>query len=502
MLDSIRKRKDNLIYTILILAVVAVMAFYGVGQLGKAGQGGDVAAWVNGDLISQSELEDEVSRQVYQLKSMFGAQFDPRMLDQYDIPKHTLDQLIQKKLIQQQASKMDIVVPDAELASHIRSLPYYQKDGKFSPELYKQGGPKGPEEKLQRQQLQVQKFVQYIGDRVRLSPTELRQAYLMKETKVDLEYAKFDFPTLAAQHKATPSQVDDYVKSTPEADLKAYYTKHQREYTDPAQVQLRQIRVNVPFQAKDAQKAEAKKKIETAAKDLTAKNFADVAKKISDDEYAKKGGEVGWVNRGTLEPALEASLESLPLNTVSKPIETAFGYFLLLAEGKKEAVTHPFDKVKWTIAEKLVGEKLSQSFIDEKRKLWNKMLAEGKSIDGELKALKIETKKTGPFAIGQGQIPSIGAADAILDAVFLLTKEKPIAPQLYDYQGQTYFIKLASMQPAKTSEFAKNADVVEKSLTTSLQSQILSEWIKTLEKSSTVKQEVKFSSKDSPVAVD
>jgi peptidyl-prolyl cis-trans isomerase D len=502
MLDSIRKRKDNLIYTILILAVIAVMAFYGVGQLGKQGAGGDVAAWVNGDLITQSELEQEVSRQVYQLKAMFGGQFDPRMLDQYDIPKHTLDQLIQKKLIQQQAAKMDIVVPDTELAAHIRSLPYYQKDGKFSPDLYKQGGPKGAEEKLQRQQLQVQKFVQYIGDRVRLSPAELKQAYLMKETKVDLEYAKFDFPTLAAQHKATPKQVDDYLKTAPEADLKAYYTKHSREFTDPAQFQIRQIRVNVPFQAADTQKADAKKKIEAAAKDLTAKNFADVAKKTSDDEYSKKGGEVGWVNKGTLEPALEAAVDSLPVNSISKPIETAFGYFLVLLEGKKDAVTHPFEKEKRTIAEKLVADRLSQSFIDEKRKEWNKMLAEGKSIGDELKKLKIETKKTGPFAIGQGQIPSIGAADPILDAVFLLTKEHPVAPQLYDYQGQTYFVKLVSIEPAKTAEFAKNMDVVEKSLTTALQSQIITEWIKNLEKGSTIKQEIKFSSKDLPVAVD
>jgi hypothetical protein len=116
--------------------------------------------------------------------------------------------------------------------------------------------------------------------------------------------------------------------------------------------------------------------------------------------------------------------------------------------------------------------------------------------------MPVARRRGNSFAIGQGQIPSIGAADRILDAVFLLTKERPIAPQLYDYQRQTYFVKLVSIEPAKTAEFAKNMDVVEKSLTTALQSQIITEWIKNLEKGSTIKQEIKFSSKDLPVAVD
>src|SRR5437016_4077693 len=133
MLDNIRRRKDNFVYSFIILATVAVMAFYGVGKMGNTQMEG-AAAWVNGDAISKREFKQELDYRMNQYQSLLGGQYDEKFLSALQIPQRTLEELIQFKLLAQQAKKLNILVPDEELAANIRQTPYFQKDGKFDAE--------------------------------------------------------------------------------------------------------------------------------------------------------------------------------------------------------------------------------------------------------------------------------------------------------------------------------------------------------------------------------
>jgi len=492
MLESFRKRKDNLVSTFIILAVVAVMALYGVGQMNSDPTGGGVAAWVNGESISHTEYAQALERQTYQIRSMFGGQIDERMLNQFQIPRRTLNELIQYKLISQQARKMGIVVTDYELATFIRSLPYLQKDGKFDSEAYNKIPNRGAEEKIQRERLQAARFQEYLDGRVRATPAQLERAHVLQDTKVNLDYAKIDLRALGKNQKPNKAAVDEFLKKTPEKDLETYYAENRADFTEPGKVQLKQIRVGIPFQASPAQKEQARAKIDEIAKGLTAANFSERARQKSDDEYAKKGGEVGWLNRGTLEKALESAIDGLDEGQISAPIETTFGYFLVLVEKKKEEVVKPFKEVKTTIAERLLAEKQGDEFVEKKKKEWNDILASGKSLEPELKAAKIELKKTGPFSVGQGSIPNVGQGDELVSAVFELTKAKPAVKGLIPSGEQFYYFKLASLEPAKPADFSKSTDVTEKSFVPPLRQEILSTWLASVEKNASIKTEVKF----------
>ena len=81
----------------------------------------------------------------------------------------------------------------------------------------------GWQERQQREKLEVAKFQTYLADRVKLTPAALKEAYALRDTKVDLEYAKIDFATLSSPHTPTSKEVDEYLKKTPEKDLQAYY---------------------------------------------------------------------------------------------------------------------------------------------------------------------------------------------------------------------------------------------------------------------------------------
>ncbi len=494
MLDSIRKKKDNLIYTFLILAVVAVMALYGVGKMAGDQNAGGAVAWVNGEIITRDVYRQELEMKMNQYQQMMGGQYDEKFLMTLQIPQRTVDELIQQKLLTQQAKKLEFLVPDKELIDNIKSEPYYQKDGKFDAELYSGLPNRGMEEKRRRERLQLVKFYTYLVNRIQLTPTALKDAYQAKETKVDVEYAKIDFNALAPKIPA-PGEVDAYLKTAKATDFQQYYDSHHSEFTEKAMVNLRQIKVNVPFQAKAPQKDEAKKKMDEIAKLVTLQNFTEVASKRSEDESSKKGGNLGWVARGSLEPALENALDKLPTNQVSAPVETPFGYYLLLVTEKKDEKVKPLDSVKRDIAVKLVGETSKKAFIDGKRKEWEKILASGKSIEPELKKLKVDVKKTGPFSLGQGHVPSIGPADPILDAIYQLTPDAPIAKHLVPYLESEYYLKLKTVDRPKMTELAKDADTVETDLLSPVRNDLLTEWLSNLKKTAAIKMVIEFNQK-------
>lgn len=499
MLDSFRKRTSNFAFTLLILLIVAVMAMFGIGQLsGPSSGGGGPAAWVNGEMISDSEFKQELQGRLRQYQAILGKQYDEKFILQLRIPQQTLEQLIQYKLLAQQATKMDLLVPNKELANHIRSLPYLQKDGKFDAELYKRLPNRGIEERRQRERLQIIKLQDYINGRVRLSPAELKRSYMLDETKVDLAYAAIDFGKLTAKYRPTAKAINKVLKDTPQAEIQKYYDSHVAQFTEKAKVKLKQIRAGVPFKATADQKSMAKVNIDTVTKEVNAGNFAKMAKKYSDDEYAPKGGNRGWVTRGSLSPALERAVETLQPGQVSGVIETPAGFYVLHVLDKKEQVVQPLDKVKRAIAKELAVQDYRKTFEEDKKKAWNEQLAKGKTIEGELRRLKVTIEKTGPFALGAGNIPKLGVVDSIMEAAFTLERPNTVGRKLFQKGDRYYFIKLRSIQRPKEEEFETKWADVETSVQASIQNELFTGWVSALREKSTIKQEIQFGAQPLP----
>jgi peptidyl-prolyl cis-trans isomerase SurA len=58
-------------------------------------------------------------------------------------------------------------------------------------------------------------------------------------------------------------------------------------------------------------------------------SFADLARANSDDGTAARGGDLDWVYPGDTVPEFERAYEELPVNEVSQPVRTPFGYHLI-----------------------------------------------------------------------------------------------------------------------------------------------------------------------------
>jgi parvulin-like peptidyl-prolyl isomerase len=89
--------------------------------------------------------------------------------------------------------------------------------------------------------------------------------------------------------------------------------------TTAEQVHARHILVDSEDKAK-----EAISKLKAGAK------FEDVAKEYSTDTSTKdKGGDLGWFPKGAMVPEFDAAVFQLPVNQLSDPIKTTYGYHVI-----------------------------------------------------------------------------------------------------------------------------------------------------------------------------
>jgi hypothetical protein len=137
--------------------------------------------------------------------------------------------------------------------------------------------------------------------------------------------------------------------SLSEESLRKYYDEHQSDFQEAC---LSHILV------KTEQEAAAVVSEIRAAPNVKAK-FAEVAKaKSTDSGSAPKGGDLDCNTKGTFVPEFDQAAFSLPLNTVSDPVQTQFGFHVLLV---RERRTQPFEQAR-TQAKTLLNSQSQDAF--------------------------------------------------------------------------------------------------------------------------------------------
>lgn len=80
--------------------------------------------------------------------------------------------------------------------------------------------------------------------------------------------------------------------------------------------------------------------------------FADVARDVSTGPSGPNGGNLGWFGAGRMVPAFEAATAELSVGEVSAPVETQFGWHVIILNQTREQPPVTFEQVRG----ELVGE--------------------------------------------------------------------------------------------------------------------------------------------------
>lgn len=92
-----------------------------------------------------------------------------------------------------------------------------------------------------------------------------------------------------------------------------------------------------------------------AAKDRVAngEEFADVARDVSTGPSGPSGGNLGWFGTGRMVPAFEAATSELAVGEVSDPVQTQFGWHVIILNETREQPPVTFEQVEAELANEL-----------------------------------------------------------------------------------------------------------------------------------------------------
>lgn len=121
-------------YTLITLICIPFVLF-GIGSYFSGGTAPPVAE-VNGQPISQQQLERAYQQQRQQLARMFGGQLPEAFANENLLRQQALQQLITQQVLENEVVKQKFAVGDATLGRAIRNLPNFQIDGKFNTDTY------------------------------------------------------------------------------------------------------------------------------------------------------------------------------------------------------------------------------------------------------------------------------------------------------------------------------------------------------------------------------
>ena len=130
------------------------------------------------------------------------------------------------------------------------------------------------------------------------------------------------------------------------------------------------ILIKVDAKADEAQKAEARKKIEEVQQKLKdGGDFAALAKEYSEGPSSAKGGDLGYFRRGQMVKPFEEAALALKPNEVSDIVETRFGYHLIIVYDTKPEQTLAYADVKDKIIQRMKQEKIEKEAVQYVDKL-------------------------------------------------------------------------------------------------------------------------------------
>ena len=113
-------------------------------------------------------------------------------------------------------------------------------------------------------------------------------------------------------------------------------------------VRLAHILIKVPDHPTEQDLAQAREKAASAIQRVErGEDFAKVAAEMSDDEATKgSGGELGWFERGSINPEWENVVFSMNKGDVRGPVSGPQGLHVFRVTDIKRTNIKPFDKMK------------------------------------------------------------------------------------------------------------------------------------------------------------
>ena len=367
-----------------------------------------IIAVVNDDVILWSELQERVN----EIQSRYAN--NPTVLpDDESLQEQVLDTLILEQVQLQRARAAGINVTDAELNQALTDIAQRQdlSLAEFQQALEQQGVDYAMVRRQVRQDLQIRRAQQrFVAREIQVTDAEVRQ-YLQTQVSAGLEEVEYQLLHVLIPHDESdaqtqaqalsdavnqegraiedaagertvqdlgsrspdslPSLLQEPVRSLAVGDASAPFESqngwHVIYLADQTGSATQQV---TEYQARHILLNDSEGLSEEAAEELVHElyrqiteedaDFAELAREYSLDGSATRGGDLGWNSPGVFVPEFAEAIRNTPVNTVSEPVRTTFGWHIVEVTGERESDQN-FENLRSQVQSILFDQKYSEA---------------------------------------------------------------------------------------------------------------------------------------------
>jgi len=283
-----------------------------------------VAARVNGVEITNEVLQRNYREYLVQNNVNIVSQRSSEKMEK--LRRETLDLLIDQEVVWQEAQKRGVTVTPEEVEAVLTDVRagFKTPDG-FARKLTNEGYTEESYREHLRRLLSAQRYLEGV--------------------------------------RAAAATVTD-------ADLERFYGENTARLTLPEQVRVRHILLTwKPLGTPDDRAALREKMVPILEQVRSGADFAELARKHSEDSSAFEGGDTGFFARGQMVKPFEDAAFALAPGQISDIVETSFGLHILRMEERQPERLLPLDEVREKLRDYLAEQKAAQVTSEEMARL-------------------------------------------------------------------------------------------------------------------------------------
>ena len=299
------------------ILIVLAAAFW-LAAAAQAATVDRIVAVVNNDIITESELESAFALVQKRIEAAYTGPDKAKVIAEGRM--HVLSRMIDGKLIEQRAAKQGLTVRDEDVMATIKDL-------------------------LGKRNIQMDDFLKTLereGSNFDAYKREIRdQMIRMRLLRRDVRLGVM----------VTDEEVGDY------------YAKHREDYEGREAYRIKQILLLAPENQDRARRTKRLSDAVNIRKRLKdGESFDLLAAQFSQGPAAAAGGDIGFVEAGTMLPEVDREAGKLKIDEISEVIASPVGFHIIKVLDKRGGGNKPIEVIREEIKTKLEEEKAEKKY--------------------------------------------------------------------------------------------------------------------------------------------
>ena len=428
MLQSIRERAQGWIAWVIVILISVPFALWGIQEYLGVGSAA-VKVSVNDREITEREFDNSYRRFREELRQRMGKSYRPDLVDDKLLRKEVLDSIIKSELIHQKAIELGMRTSDDVLRELIKNSPSFQVGGIFNQATYenaarRQGLTSDGYELQMRRLLASDQLIRATSGSEIVTQAELEESLRLVDQRRQMDYLIIPVANYLASAEVKPEEIESYYNGNKqafmppervkleyleldikniaetvkvdEAELLGFYERHKSDYLVPEGRRASHILIATEDPSDQAVLDKARETAEAALKRIRdGEDFAQVAKELSQDPgSAQSGGDLGFFEKGVMDPAFEKVAFELEKGAVSDLVQSSFGFHIIKLTDIRAPKGKSFEQARTDLERAYRKEEAGRLFYEYAERLGDLAYEDPDSLEPAADALGLKIQKS------------------------------------------------------------------------------------------------------------